>query len=524
MKKSYLLLLASVFTLGLSTASLAQTITLWAGNGTSGYMGDNGPATNAELKDTQGIGTDASGNVYIADPSNHVVRKITPAGIISTFAGSNTAVVLGDGGPATAALIVAPSGIAVDAAGNVYIGDISNRIRKVNTLGIISTIAGNGTAGSIGDNGPATAAEINQPEALAVDNKGNVYIGTVGDNKVRMVNSSGIISLVAGNGIAGATGDGSPATSAKLNFPSGLAVDTFGNVYIADMANSKIREVWKSNGNIYTFAGNGTPGSAGDNGAAGSAQLRAPQGVHLDIYGNLYVADGPNFTVRRISGSSSIITTVVGVGTSGSTGDNGPANAAKLNDPRDVAFDPSGNMFISDAGNSKVRKITPIPSVLVLNNSAPLCIAATNTLSDAISGGTWSSSNTIVATVGSSSGIVTAVTAGTATIQYKTLNDGASTIVLVNNCKLAVSHTATITNGLKVYPNPNDGTFTIMLTADNDEQATVTITNMVGVKVSEFKTYTNRPLEVRINQPTGLYFLNGYTSEGRWSEKISVTH
>jgi sugar lactone lactonase YvrE len=520
-------LLAAIFTIG-QYRSAAQTIITYAGNGTPGYIGDNGPATAAEIKSIQLLATDRNGNLYIADQGNHCVRKVNSSGVISTFAGSTTALVLGDGGPATAASLNAPSAVAVDAAGNVYIADANdNRVRKVNTTGIISTVAGiGGLAGSLGDNGPATAAELGQPQALAIDSRGYIYIAEVGNNKVRVVNTAGIISTFTGTGAAGSTGDGSPATAAQVNFPSGLAVDTAGNVFIADMGNSKVREVLKSTGHIITFAGTGAPGYYGDGGLADTCKLRAPQGLAFDPWGNLYIGEFSSFCIRRISMSSTIITTVAGTGTMGSTGDNGPATAALLSAPRHAVFDTLGNMYIADANNNKIRKVTPIPSVLILDNLAPLCVGHTNSLSDAIAGGTWTSSSTTIATIGSSSGIVTGVSAGTASITYKTPTDYATSVVTVSTCTshTEVGSTQSVANKLEIVPNPNSGSFKLLLSSAIDEPALITISNMIGVKIKQVQSFTNAKVDVQLESPAGVYLLTVSTSSGKWSERVTLLH
>ena len=245
-------------------------ITTVAGTGTKGYSGDGGQATSAQLYYPEGIAVDGQGNVYIADEYNHRIRKVTPDGIITTVAGTGTLGYSGDGGQATSAQLNYPYGVAVDGQGNVYIADDdNNRIRKVTTDGIITTVAGTGTAGDTGDGGQATSAQIYDPYAVAVDAQGNLYIGEDSGHRVRKV-SGGVITTVAGTGTKGFSGDGGQATSAQLYYPDGVAVDAAGNLYIADEYNHRIRKV--SGGIITTVAGTGTEGFSGDGGPAISAQ------------------------------------------------------------------------------------------------------------------------------------------------------------------------------------------------------------------------------------------------------------
>jgi sugar lactone lactonase YvrE len=329
-------------------------ITTFAGmNGTTGYSGDNGPATSATFFYATAVAADASGNVYIADMDNNAIRKVSK-GVITTFAGNGTKGYSGDHGPAAAGELNMPNGVAVDASGNVYIADSGNaRIRKVSN-GAIATVAG-GASVSFGDNGPATGAALYQPSGVAVDASGDVYIVDYFDNAIRKV-SNGVITTFAGNGTFGYSGDNGPATSAALNQPYGVAVDASGNVYIADTNNSVVRKV--SGGVISTIAGNGKYGYSGDNGPAASAQLCAPTGVAVDTAGNVYIADNNCSAIRKVS--NGIITTFAGNGTRGYSLDNGPAASTQLNSPIAVAVDASGDVYIADAGidNNAIRVVT----------------------------------------------------------------------------------------------------------------------------------------------------------------------
>jgi sugar lactone lactonase YvrE len=348
-------------TAGASGGPAPGTINVFAGNATSGAAGDGGPAAAAELNFPEDITFDASGNAYIGDDSNCEVRKVSPAGIITRFAGTGTCGYSGDNGPAVSAQLSDADGVAVDASGNVYIGDsTNNRIRKVSPAGIISTFAGTGTQGYTGDNGAATNAELNYPWGVRVDRSGDVFISDADNNVVRKVNPAGIITTVAGNGTAGYTGDHGPATSAELKFPTGMWIDPSGNLLIADEANAVIREVNPA-GTITTIAGNGTSGSTGDNGPATSAELKAPYGVAEDIQGDVFIADYSAQTVREVHAATGIITTysgTAGSGGSGNNGNGGPASAALLGGPSEVWFDLSGNLYINEYSSSQIRKVT----------------------------------------------------------------------------------------------------------------------------------------------------------------------
>jgi sugar lactone lactonase YvrE/PKD repeat protein len=327
-----------------------------AGNGTAGYSGDGGAATNAELDNPWGVAVDGSGNLYIADCENNRIRMVNISGIINTVAGNGSLGYSGDGGAATSAKLLFPSGVAVDGSGNLYLADkYNNAIRMVNTSGIINTVADNGTWGYSGDGGAATSAELNCPAGVVLDSSGNLYIADWFNNRIRMVNTSGIISTVAGNGKEGYSGDGEAATNAELDNPGGVTMDGSGNLYIADTRNNRIRMV-NTSGIISTVAGGGT-GGLGDGGAATNAELNYPIGVALDSSGNLYIADCYNNLIRMVNKSTGFINTVAGNGTGGYSGDGEAATSAELNCPTGVALDSSGNLYIADTNNNCVRMV-----------------------------------------------------------------------------------------------------------------------------------------------------------------------
>lgn len=288
-------------------------ITTVAGNGTYSYYGpngDGGPATEAPLADTMDVAVDRFGNIYIAGYNDQRIRKVDTNGIITTVAGNGTYGFSGDGGPATEANLAVPSGVAVDNAGNIYIADYLNaRIRKVDVDGIITTVAGNGTFGYSGDGGPATQASLYGAYDVAVDNIGNIYIADVSAIRVRKVDVNGLITTVAGNGTGGYSGDGGPATEAGLDNPYGVSVDDRGNIYISASPGGRIRKV-NANGIITTVAGNGGAGYSGDGGPATQATLGFPTGAEADSLGNLYIADSHNHRIRRVSQFPEVISNV----------------------------------------------------------------------------------------------------------------------------------------------------------------------------------------------------------------------
>ncbi len=400
-----------------------------AGTGTNGYSGDGGLASAAKLNGPHGIDIDATGNIFINDISNHVIRKVNASGIITTVVGIGTSGYSGDGGPATAARINQVFDVITDAAGNIYIGDGANhRIRKISAEGIITTIAGNGTAGYAGDGAAATAAMINRPGGVALDNAGNVYFTEIYGHRVRKINvSTGIISTIAGTGIVGYTGNGGAATAARLSYPNFLHIDAANNIYITDNGNHSIRKV-NTSGIITTIAGTGIAGFAGDGGAASSAKLTYPGGIEIDASGNIFIADNGNQRIRRIN-TTGIISTYAGTGTAGFSGDCGAATAAKINLPTDVALDAYGNLHVVDNTNHRIRKIT---NSIEITGTQAVCAGGTFTLTGNVFGGTWSSSNTSVATIGTANGVVSGIAAGTSTISYSFSGGcGASVIVTV---------------------------------------------------------------------------------------------
>jgi adhesin/invasin len=333
------------------------TISTFAGTGTAGFSGDNGPAIGAQLKSPGRLEVDSSGNVYISDTANNRVRKVTPDGTITTVAGTGAASFGGDNGQAVNSQLNQPRAIIFDPAGNLYIADSGdNRVRKVTTDGIITTIAGNGTTGNAGDGGLAINAQLNNPNGLAFDPAGNLYIADAYNFKVRRVDPAGVITTYAGTGLPGSGGDGGPASGATLRQPYALAEDAAGNLYISDFSGQTIRRIDRTSGVITTFAGASAPGFSGDGGPATAAQLYGPTGMAFDSAGNLYFTDLYNQRVRKID-TSGIITTVAGDGTTSYTNDGELSLNAGIGSPIDVAIDAAGLMYVAQRDFNVVRVV-----------------------------------------------------------------------------------------------------------------------------------------------------------------------
>ena len=365
------LLLTPIFLAPVASAQARgdSAITTVAGNGTAGYVAaqDGGLAIQAELDEPFGTAVDAMGNLYIADRANNRIRRVDAAtGIITTVNLQRQAPVY-SADPETDPRLNGPRAVALDPSGNLYIADTQNqRVLKLDAAGILKTIAGTGTAGyrAAQEGRPARQAQLDSPSGVAVDAAGNVYIADYNNQRVRRIDAvTSIITTVAGTGDAGymASQDGGPATAAELNHPGGIAVDGTGNLYIADTDNHRIRKVDASTRKITTVAGSGTAGySVRDEGTSAlRAALNAPCGVAIDAHGNLYIADYSNNRIRKVTATTNIITTLAGNGIAGyiASEDGGAATSARLDKPRGVAVDGAGNVFISDYNNSRVRKV-----------------------------------------------------------------------------------------------------------------------------------------------------------------------
>jgi len=354
-------------------AQTYYTISTFAGTGTYGYTGDSGLATAAKLKYPDYVTTDKRGNVYICDNDAHSVRKVdVTTGIIYTIAGNDTGGFSGDGGLAIHARMHYPYGINFGVSGDdtnvIFIADAgNNRIRKVSAAGIITTIAGTGVASYTGDGSSAMSATIYSPAAICADRNRNLYIADEANNAIRKIDhATGYISTIAGTGVAGYTGDGGLATLATLNAPTGMQIDNKGNIYFSDTYNNVIRRIDSATGIITTVAGNGfgagtvTGGAySGDSGLATAAELNWPCDVQVDTLGNIFICDQKNNRIRKVDAATHIITTIAGTGVGGKTGDGGLATLAKIWWPTGIRLSDSGIIYISDWQNSKIRKLTP---------------------------------------------------------------------------------------------------------------------------------------------------------------------
>jgi trimeric autotransporter adhesin len=432
------LLFISLFILTIES-SFAQSgiINTIAGNGRGIDSGDGGLAVHAALNWPQGVTVDDSGNIYIAEFNGDQVRRINSTGIITTIAGNGVIGTSGDGGPATAAELNYPTGVCTDVHGDLYIADFENQvIRKVNVkTGIIHKIAGlYGVRSSTGDGGQASAATLNYPMGIFVDKIGNIYIADHTNNKIRKIDTSDIITTVAGNEQQGFGGDGGLATAAELYFPSSVCTDSFGNIIIADTYNQRVRKIDIVTGIISSVAGSGPgysgQGFSGDGGFGTAAELDFPFGVSVDKTGNIYIADDKNNRIREVN-VSGIINTIVGDGTPGFSGDGGQATLAELNLPCGVALDSANNIYIVDGQNMRIRKVN-------------------------------------------------AITTG---------------IPHINN-----------NDGISIFPNPSNGTFTLSLSNVN-EKCTVEIYNIVGEKIytETIQTQNNNTIDLT-GRPNGMYF------------------
>lgn len=340
------------------------TIKNWAGNGSPGFAGDGGTATDAQLNSPFGIALDSSGNLYIADQVNNRIRRRGADGSISTVAGDGTASYAGDGSSATKAQLFTPCGVFVDASGTIFIADTGNStIRKFTNGGNISLVAGKQDQAGLftGDGAAATSAGLSQPRAVLVDKSGVVYIADSGNDRIRTVSTSGTITTFAGNGAKGYSGDTGAATDAALYNPQGLALDAAGNLYIADTNNHVVRKVGKD-GIISTIAGTGSRGYSGDGGLATKALLNFPTGVAVDAAGTLYIVDSSNHRIRVVTPTGSIFT-VAGTGSAGDAADGAIATDGALRLPIGIAVDTAGAVYISDTQNHRVRRLAPLANV-----------------------------------------------------------------------------------------------------------------------------------------------------------------
>ncbi len=446
------ILLPGLFVLGFVANTNAQTIYTIGGTGVAGFSGDTSAATAAEIYGPAGVAVDGAGNSYVADFYNQRIRKISSAGTITTIAGNGTAGFGGDNGPAIGAELHDPMGVAADISGNVYIADrTNNRIRKVDASGNITTIAGTGAIGYSGDNGPATAARIYGPTGVAVDIAGNVYFADRVNNAVRKIDLNGTITTIAGTGTQGFNTDDWPsALLAELNNPTGVAVDNIGNVYIADQGNNRIRKVDTFH-KISTVMGTGLGSSSANGSDAIHCAINSPSSVAVDRWGNIYESDEANYTIRKVDASSNSVVTIAGrQGVRGFNGDTGLAVNALIGDCKGLAVDNNGNIYFSDWFYNRVNYITST---------------------------------------------VTAI---------KQVDKGASE--------------------MSIYPNPNNGSFTVNFTSANNEDLHLVITNVTGEKVKEITTVTNRACLLDIGVAGGIYVITATTASSVLTGKVEITN
>ncbi len=545
----------SFFLLSIFAVSIlnGQIITTVAGTGSGSYSGDGGPATNAAVQRPIEIHIDDSANIYIADNDNHRVRIINGAsGIINTIAGNGSLGFSGDGGPATDASLNLPTAVCTDPSGNIYISDKSNqRIRKIDfSTGIINTIAGDGTGSYSGDGGPSTAATISQPHGMQTDAAGNLYFADRTNHRIRRIdNSTSIITTVAGTGNSGYSGDGAAATDANLNFPMSLCIDPAGNIYIADQINHRIRKIDASTGIITTIAGAGSPGFSGDGGLAINAELNQPYDVSIDDAGDLYISDTNNQRIRKVNSTTGIISTLGGNGSGGYSGDGGPATDASMNFPSGIFSDADGNVYIGDKLNHRVRKINSCITSATINETACFSYTtpsgndtytASGTYTDIIPNAESCDSiitinltiNTVDISV-SLNGTTLSANAQNATYQWLDCDNGFAIIpnetgqsfTPMNNGSYAVAVSEfgctdtsacnavivvgldelTVSNKVKLFPNPTSGKFIIDLENAADIME-IKIVDILGRLVYKEYIQHKKIVDIELDQNDGVYF------------------
>ncbi len=614
------------------THATAQNINTIAGNGTGGYSGDGAAASTAEVNTPWGLAVDGAGNILIADAGNSRIRKINAAGVISTIAGTGTSGFAGDGGQATAAQLSNPQGIAVDGSGNIFVADAgNNRIRKIAPSGVITTYAGTGTSGYSGDGAAATAANLASLMGIDVDAAGNLYVPCSASARIRKVSTTGIITTIAGTGTGGFSGDGGPATAAKINGPVDVVVDIYGGIYFTDQANHRVRLI--SGGTISTVAGTGASGDSGDGGAATAATFTQLSGIDVDNMGDVFVSDWGASRVRMIDAAGNI-STYTGTGAAGFAGDGGAAATAQISHPEAICHDPCGNYYIADRNNNRIRKtqinnhppsfaagaavsislcqgagaqhldsmlsvndvdagqpetwailtapshgttggfpntqtstgggvssvglvytpatgysgtdsfkvtvsdcfaldtivvrvnVTALPTAGTISGIDSICPGYTTFLSSTVAGGTWYSANTTIATV-TASGAVWGSMPGNDVIKYVVSNscgtDTASYAVVVRAlCADGVQNINGQTDIFGIYPNPNKGEFNIALYTTVPTPAKITITDIMGNAVQAFDMNVNSTQTVQLNVSPGIYLVTATTGNGKMVKRILV--
>jgi streptogramin lyase len=345
-------------------AAQSPTITSPVGTGQAGDSGDGGPAAQARLNMPFDVAFDAAGNLYLSDTFNHRIRRVdAETGVIATVAGDGRKGFSGDGGPATGASMDEPYGLAIDPDGNVYFADrLNRRVRRVDAkTGVITTVAGDGSRAATGDGGPADRAGLVEPNGVALDGRGRLYVADVAGHRIRVVDlANGRISTFAGTGEPRHAGDGGPASEASIHGARAVEVGPDGAVFILEREGNRLRRVDPKTGTIATVAGTGSKGFSGDGGPALEATFDGPKELAVDPAGNLFLVDTENHAIRRVDASTGRVTTVAGDGRRGGTGDGGPATSARLDRPHGVAVGPDGSLWIGDTGNHRIRRVSPV--------------------------------------------------------------------------------------------------------------------------------------------------------------------
>ncbi len=634
MKKNIHLLLCVLF----ASTVQAQIITTIAGNGVAACSGDGGPAT-AACTTVHEVQFDAAGNLFITDRGDHRIRKVNNAGIITTVAGNGTPGFSGDGGPATNAELNNPNGVAIDNWGTMYIADgPNNRIRKVDTFGVITTIVGTGVTGYGGDGSAATNAKLSDPYSVAVDNVGNIYIADSYNNCIRKVNPAGIISTIVGTGVSGFSGDGGAATAAMLDWPTCVVLDNSGNIFISDASNNRIRKI-DAFGIISTVAGSGPVGFSaggfgGDTGPATAAIFNLPLDIAIDGCGDLFISDCVNNRVRKVDGTG-LINTIAGNGTAGFMGDGSAATMAELDKPVGIALDKNSNLVIADNSSNHIRMVSnlvskpsfingssssvmvcegspavpidsllgvmdlnvgetetwsllrspshgstsivysipitgysvfpvgltytpnpgyvghdtfivvasdcasadtiaiyiainPSPNVGLITGVPYLCLNEHDTayLADTSVGGSWSIGNNSVATL-AGPGIVYGIMPGIDTIYYSVTNSddecsaSAAFPIHIEVCD-GINTPKTRADYFSISPNPNDGNFVIELYAGILDKIPVVIMNALGQKIVEKILVPGKENDIEMSVPPGVYVIRAYFATGVVSKQLII--
>lgn len=537
-------------------------ITTIAGTGTPGYSGDGGQATAAKINHAGQIIVNGAGTIFFADSYNNCIRKIDTSGVISTIAGNGIGGFSGDGGPATTCQLNNPLGLVFDNGGNMYVADYNNnRIRKISTAGIISTYGGTGVAGYSGDGVQATSSKLNHPNALIIDTSGNLYITDNANHRIRKINTSGIIITVAGDGIGGFSGDGGSAIAAHIYFPAGMALDFWGNLYICDHLNSRIRVV-NTSGIINTFAGTGISGFSGDGGPPTSAKLNNPTYIFIDNYNNSYICDYHNSRIRKIAPPNSAPTFINGninthlcgsgiisldtflkvidsnIGQTITWGLLAPplhgmasiaystTSTGSVLSPVGLTYSPNPGYFGVDSlkvsvtdgiatSNLTIRiDIDSLPSAGIISGTDSVCPGYSVALTETRGGGIWSSSNISVSTV-STSGIVTGINPGVDTIIYTVVTDcGVVSAIfpfIVSSwgfCHTGIGFVNSPNELIAIYPNPFTGSFCIKPDITQNTPVKIHITDLLGRSLLEFTDLSGDQLSVNMQDyPSGVYIV-----------------